>query len=621
MTFSSSYSSYLFKGFGSLIAGICLLKASTFPILPVWLTAALFAYAVLLWYFPSLWLFVLPALLPIFDLAPWSGRFFFNEFDLLILVTIAVRLLCWERWGEQLDTENVLSWLLWSFFAVTTVSALRGMFPLPPLDLNAFSNYYSPYNSLRIYRGFCWAFLLLPFLLRDLKKDRILEYFFIPGILAGLGGTIMWSLWERQVFTGLFNLTNDFRITAGFSTMHTGGATIDAYLAMTLPFVVCCFIVYKSWFSQLVGAVLGSLGLYALVVTFSRIGYLAIVAVISVLVTSFVLRSGRRKFLLRTCFVLMGTAAFIFIAIQSSPFIQNRFEKTARDLDSRLQHWSVATDLMNADFKTKLFGMGLGSYPRTIALSTAVDVRPATYRYIEERNNVFVRLFAGDSLYLGQRVSLVPGVKYTIRCQVRSDFENARLTIPVCQKSILYSYKCAWPVERFGNTAGEWVRFEKTIQSTELGKGSPFYQRRPVILSLYNGQPATFIDVDDVQLIDARGISLLRNGSFEQGNDFWFFSVDNHMPWHIKNLWIHLLFEQGWIGLITFSGLLIIALVKLFIKIKQGVVFPIILLCSLSGFLTVGLIGSLFDSPRITLLFLLLLFTSLHYAGIHTDEK
>ena len=51
--------------------------------------------------FPLGYLIVIPAALPIVDLASWSGRFFYTEFDFLILTTLAVRY--WQHsWSAAL---------------------------------------------------------------------------------------------------------------------------------------------------------------------------------------------------------------------------------------------------------------------------------------------------------------------------------------------------------------------------------------------------------------------------------------------------------------------------------------------------------------------------------------
>ena len=60
--------------------------AIDFPFHSLLLALLLLSYAGLLWFRP-LWLWAfLPAALPLLDLAPWSGRFFLDEFDFLVVV-------------------------------------------------------------------------------------------------------------------------------------------------------------------------------------------------------------------------------------------------------------------------------------------------------------------------------------------------------------------------------------------------------------------------------------------------------------------------------------------------------------------------------------------------------
>jgi hypothetical protein len=74
---------------------------------------------------------------------------------------------------------------------------------------------------------------------------------------------------------------------------------------------------------------------------------------------------------------------------------------------------------------------------------------------------------------------------------------------------------------------------------------------------------------------------------------------------------VEILFEQGWIGVITVGGLVILALRRTAIPMWQGDLFSGVLLASLVGFLAVGITESLFDGPRVTTLFFLLVFASL----------
>ena len=48
-------------------------------------------------------------------------------------------------------------------------------------------------------------------------------------------------VWERYAFTGLLNFSSDYRATGMFWEMHVGGAALDGYLALGVPFVVWAF--------------------------------------------------------------------------------------------------------------------------------------------------------------------------------------------------------------------------------------------------------------------------------------------------------------------------------------------------------------------------------------------
>ena len=134
---------------------------------------------------------------------------------------------------------------------------------------------------------------------------------------------------------------------------------------------------------------------------------------------------------------------------------------------------------------------------------------------------------------------------------------------------------------------------------------------RPVKLSIYNGHAGTLVDVANVALLDSAGTNLVRNGDFSEGMHRWFFSTDSHLPWHVKNLYIHVLFEQGWLGLICFMALITYAIVRLLLRAWGNELASLALFTSLTAFLVVGLVDSLIDETRLGFLFFLLLITGL----------
>lgn len=257
---------------------------------------ALAAYAAVLWWRPALWLLLVPALLPVFDLAPWTGQFFLEELDLLLMATCAVGY--WRLAGVPRDArlprfyKAALAMVALAFL----VSGTIGLLPLAPLDANAFSNYLSNYNSVRVAKGLLWALLLLPLLLRSAGPELAhLQRYFVPGMLLGLALSCLAIAWERATFPGLLDFASDYRPTAPFSAMHTGGAALDAYLALAFPFVALWLLGARTRLQLALGLALMLLAMYAGLATFSRDVYLAYGtagAVLALLVLGHRLRRG-----------------------------------------------------------------------------------------------------------------------------------------------------------------------------------------------------------------------------------------------------------------------------------------------------------------------------------------
>jgi hypothetical protein len=238
-----------------------------YPLNPFLLGAALLAYAAILWRIPESWLFFIPAILPLANFSAWSGWLFFEELDLFVLATVAVGY--WRLMPKKpiYGFSPVPAMLLMLLAISYGVSAYIGVMPLQKLDANAFSNYLSHYNSLRILKPFVWALLLLPLLRRTENR------FLVPGMLAGLAIVAFSGIWERLAFTGLMNFSSDYRITAPFPEMHTGGAALDAFLALSLPFAVFQLFRSRGWRSG-VAILLLAAATYTTFVTFSRGLYL-----------------------------------------------------------------------------------------------------------------------------------------------------------------------------------------------------------------------------------------------------------------------------------------------------------------------------------------------------------
>jgi O-antigen ligase len=124
------------------------------------------------------------------------------------------------------------------------------------------------------------------------------------------------------------------------------------------------------------------------------------------------------------------------------------------------------------------------------------------------------------------------------------------------------------------------------------------------------------IDLDNLRLIDSAGNDILKNGNFARGGDFWFYSSDRyHLPWHAKNLFLNVYFDQGLFGLTTLALLVSYALIRLIRRAVSGNQDSVVILASIAGFLVVGMFDSLLDVPRIATLFFLVLCIALQRVG------
>lgn len=583
-----------------------------YPLSPFLLGAGLIAYGVLIWYRPCLCLVLVPALLPVLDFRPWSGWLFVTEFDLLVLVTLGVGYLRFGRSGTPLALEKKTVFLLALLTLSYAVSMVIGLLPMQPIGENAFSTYLSHYNSLRVAKGFFAALLMLP-LLKGMAEENpnAFRKQLTNGILIGLSALVVLVLWERFLFPGLFNFSNNYRVTALFAGMQTGGPQVESYISLTVAFVVIWFLQHPSPKRLVVSLGLYAGAAYAMLVTFSRAGYLAL-AVVTCLIALSAMNSFRVDKRWRWAF--LGTLVLVLIGVGTpivkGSFSESRFAAAGKDFGLRLAHWREDMHMRDPGFVARGFGMGLGSFPATYYLKNKDGVRPGNFSFQRAGSNVFLRLGSGDSLYMGQRVSIEPHRRYRLAFDIRRrSSKNGMFVVFLCEKQLLYSFRCARSQIWLGSGAGHWEHRDLTLDSGNVGSGA-WYARRPVELSLRNGTAGSLIDVDDVKLIGPEGKDHVVNGSFSEGSAHWFFTTDDGWPWRIENVWLQILFEQGWFGVLAFSALVLFTAARLSARSLLGDVFAAGLLSSIVGVLTIGLFSSSFVSSRIMFLFYMSLFVS-----------
>ena len=588
-------------------------------------------YAGLLYRWPRYWLPVILAALPVLDFAPWTGQFFFDEYDLLLLLTVGTVLMrrgwpviasgsvCWSATSRNLFVGLGVSCLL---------STVLGAWPFPAPDLNSFNTYLSPYNALRVAKGMGFAGLLLLLIARDFQTDpnRTIHQL-VLGISLGVIGASAAVIWERLNFTGLFNFDSGYRVVGLFSGMHTGGAYVEGYFVTALPFVIFWGIISRSWWLKLCALLVFIIGGYALLVTYARGGYLAFVLSCLVLFCGLLWRknlwrknNGHGKVpALAALLALILVSGGLLFSWSATP-MHERFNQLSPDSRLRVSHWQQILSLIEPGWRVKLFGEGLGRLPAMFArqVNTASGNQLSEYHFATQQGKTFLQLSGGDPVYFEQIVTTRLDGKYSLNVVARNRMLASELYVSICQKWMLYANRCQWYRISLPASA-QWQSYRFDVDANDFMSMHRYFQ--PLIkLSLANYQDGSVAEVASVALLDQGRNNLIANGDFSNGSQFWFFSTDNHLPWHYKNLFLQIYFEQGLLGLSLFLALLMNSAKLLFVSWKEGqdkegqdkegrekdVLAPL-LAASLCGFLVVGLVDSLFDFPRMSMLFYLLL--------------
>ena len=604
-----------------LVLGIVIWLAG-FPAYAWLLGAVLFTCGVAVWRKPIAAFAIIPAALPVFDLAPWTGRFYFDEFDALVMLVLAVGFGRTPKpAAKPRRADPVFTLLLALVLASFAIGAARGLLPLQWPDTNAFNNYYSPYNALRIVKGAAWAGLMLVLSRRFGPGQVAVRHQFSVGMVVGLGLAVAVVFWERLAFSQFLDFSGDYRVTGPFSAMHTGGAYVECFIAVATTFLVGQLLTSRSWLVGLSTLSLLAAATYALMVTFSRGGYLAFAVGIGIVLLSALLRSNQRGRTLALGAGLVTTMLLIAIPIYKGGFAQSRMASVGADLGLRNAHWQDALSLRDASWSTALLGMGLGRFPEASFWNSTALPKPGTFVVKTEAGNRFLRLGGGDPVYAEQLVPVVAGQTYTLKLDMRADKPGLKVAIPLCQKWMLASNQCKLAAFNLSQDANQWHTYTAQLSLADFPK-SPWYLPQPIKMSLFNATDKTLVDMDNLRLENPLGQNILVNGDFSQVMDRWFTATDSHLQWHIKSMPYAIVFDQGWLGLVAVGALIALALSRTTsqtilhtlsrttapasVQPKNHDAMAGVLLAALASFLATGVFDTLIDNPRFLMLFLFL---------------
>lgn len=463
---------------------------------------------------------------------------------------------------------------------------------------------------------------------------------FSRGLYLGYGASVvaMLGLLVMRHLAGLRQHGRDILVAslafavvsaAVFLAFKFGGhQAIIVGLALAIAAAIGEYMLRNKWseirFGYLVVLVFaGIFGLYDGIIEFKWASTLpatafVVAATVSIAVTAVSGYAARRVLNERnftSSLAVIGFAAVLVATVipaLSGYRMEARISSSSRDIGTRQEHWRSVVALGDPSLRTRLFGMGSGSFPRAYYRQN-LGKRPLVhYKYARDYTGSHLELEAGGFTMM-QRVPLKPDRNYLFRLQARSTTEKAQVNARLCHKNILFSRNSISNCKRFrfrfaGN--GEWHQFEQRLNSGTLGEHGIFYW--PVTLLVSNARSGSAVDIKGIELFDPGGANLIRNGRFDNAGDHWFWASDfDHLAWHTKNVFLNVYFEQGIVGLALFMIALWLGAARQYRAVEEGDEFAIIIMGSLVGFFFIGLFGSMIDNPRIATLFYLILFMAL----------
>lgn len=303
---------------------------------------------------------------------------------------------------------------------------------------------------------------------------------------------------------------------------------------------------------------------------------------------------------------LVALAALVGV-FGGGAYMGSRMVSTAADGQGRLDHWRRALDLLRpTDW---VLGKGLGRYWANQVFSGRAEDQTGDYRLLDGGaggSAHAVVLTSGrhdlgwsEALRLSQRVAVPAPGPVTLRLDLRID-QPVKLQLELNEKHLLYGAAGFGAEHVVEARPGVWQAVEVKIDKGESVTGGPFWAPRDVVFSIALGRHLNRAEMDNLRLIDSQGRDLLVNGDFEHGLAHWFFTSDRyHLPFHAKNMALHLLFEQGLLGLAAVLLATGAALWRTSAGAARGHPLAPALAAALLSLWVVGLVDSIFDMPRV----------------------
>ncbi|UXH78844.1 hypothetical protein [Roseateles amylovorans] len=342
-----------------------------------------------------------------------------------------------------------------------------------------------------------------------------------------------------------------------------------------------------------------------------------------------------RGLLWTACLLVCGVVA----SLGGGGYIGQRMSTGQQDFEGRMTHWGIGLGLLKSTDEW-LLGKGTGRFPASFAAGGPFEDRVGDYRWnpgtddpsqataapgmlgMSEVPTVTLssglhQLGHGEMFRLSQRLQAVSGqvgATVVLRTQQRT-----RIRVEICEKHLLYPLRCIDREADVQPLGGAWQTVQLPMGTAPADFGGSRWMPRQLTAAVALNWRGSLVELRGVQIADSLHGPLLYNPDFAGGMARWFTSSDRiHMPFHMKSLPLHVLFEQGVLGLALWLGLLASALWRCSLGAARRHPLAPATAGGLIGFLIVGLFDSLIDAPRIAFLFYAMLALAL---GLRTPSR
>lgn len=628
-------------GIGAVLLGASCIAAALgaaahHPLAPVLALSLLSAIAAWTVSRPAdLW-FLLPALLPVASFTPWSGWWLVDGSDLLVLAAMGGAYLRWgvDAWrGPAATFARTPPGMRWVYAVLPPLLLLgvwrglddaRGAASWATLlaqlwSQGSYGDYDLPGNTLRVAKSLAWGLFLMPVLYRwpqgaPLRLAR--------GMVAGLLLVCAGVLWERGLYVGWLDFGTNYRTTAWFWEMHVGGAAIDAYLAMALPFAWWAAWSAPHGWRWYAAAALVLLSTYAVLTTYSRGLYLAVL-ITGVALGALVRRyhfdapddtAWHRKAMVWLLAALVVETMGVWLG---GAFMSDRLVRSNVDLHQRMDHWKRGVGLLHTPGQW-ILGLGVGRLPAHYSTQTTEGALAGRVRWLQKADGSTEAWLFGPmrpgvkgELALTQRVALAPGGGYKVRLRAHLD-SPAWVKVQLCEQHLLYVSRCQLRTRQLsadGRTIDGWM--ELPLLGPAFEPNGILSAWRGGVLSIKVLQANASMRLEGVELIDPQGRQVLRNPVFARGPSHWSsVAYENFLPWHMDNLLLELLVERGLLGLLALAAVAAWALLLLARGVRSHKPLALIVGGSIGAALLIGAVVSIIEIPRVSTMLWLLLVVS-----------